>query len=134
MNLSAWLNAKSTRTVGTSEANSTGVSVYELGGRLQVKILSRSPIFGALRQLNRKADDMRRIEGNTFRTVRCKMRPAPSNLPSLFRIRRRLFSAFTSPWRLEQGGFHFHAAPRRVVGKMGNSTSDGSSIRKEPAA
>ena len=48
--------------------------------------------FGALRQLNRKA----------------------SNLPSLFRIRRRLFSAFALiPWRLEQGGFNFGIDGRR---------------------
>lgn len=45
---SAWLNAKSTRTVGKPEANSVEVSVYELGGRLQVKILSRSPFCTGL--------------------------------------------------------------------------------------
>lgn len=72
--------------------------------------------FGVLRQLNRKADDMRRIEGNTFRTVRCKMRPAPSNLPPCPDVGGPLHPPHTTNWRLEQGGFPFHAAP----GESGN--------------
>lgn len=105
MNLSAWRNKK---THGV-ERITYPTTIWR--GLQNPTALT---IFWALRQLNRKADDMRRIEGNTFRTERCKMRPAPSNLPSLFRIRGRLFSAFALiPWRLEQGGFNFGIDGRR---------------------